>query len=176
MAWCLLGVCGGSAGRGHSLGFVGCRAALTHSLVRLPSTPLPPSAQGASATKELLEARRALSDARAMAAEIAEESKGAAAAADGEDVWAETLAQAAADVEAATSTVVELEDRILEELLPRDLDDNRGAILEVRPGTGGKEASLFAKEVFHMYEALAQAKGWRWEQLDVVDEDVGGYR
>lgn len=53
------------------------------------------------------------------------------------------------------------------ELLPRDEADDRDVILEVRAGTGGEEASLFASDLFKMYGRFAQLKGWRFEPIEV---------
>jgi peptide chain release factor 1 len=61
-------------------------------------------------------------------------------------------------------------------LLPRDEADARNAILEVRAGTGGDEAGLFAAELFRMYQRYADRQGWRFETIDINETDVGGYR
>lgn len=61
-------------------------------------------------------------------------------------------------------------------LLPKDIDDDRNAILEVRAGTGGEEASLFAADLFRMYQRLAQHQGWRFEILDMQETGVGGLK
>jgi len=59
-------------------------------------------------------------------------------------------------------------------LLPKDEADARNVILEVRAGTGGEEAKLFAAELFRMYERYAARKGWKFETLDVSDTGLGG--
>jgi peptide chain release factor 1 len=61
-------------------------------------------------------------------------------------------------------------------LLPKDEADAKNAILEVRAGTGGEEAALFAAELFAMYHRYADNMGWKFEVLSVSDSDVGGYR
>ena len=61
-------------------------------------------------------------------------------------------------------------------LIPRDAADDRSAILEVRAGTGGDEAALFAGDLFRMYERHAGQHGWRMEVLSASDGEVGGYR
>jgi peptide chain release factor 1 len=61
-------------------------------------------------------------------------------------------------------------------LLPRDEADERGAILEVRAGTGGDEASLFAGDLFRMYQRYADMKGWKVEILSASEGTVGGYK
>jgi len=61
-------------------------------------------------------------------------------------------------------------------LIPRDEADARPAILEIRAGTGGDEAALFAGDLFRMYCRYAEAKGWRVELLDESPAELGGYR
>ncbi len=69
---------------------------------------------------------------------------------------------------------LEQELRVL--LLPKDAADEKNAILEVRAGTGGDEASLFAAELFRMYQRYADLQGWRFEILSVSDNELGGYK
>ncbi len=61
-------------------------------------------------------------------------------------------------------------------LLPKDKDDSRNAILEVRAGTGGDEAALFAADLFSMYQRLAAKHGWRFEVMEVSETGIGGYK
>ena len=61
-------------------------------------------------------------------------------------------------------------------LLPKDAADARPAILEIRPGTGGEEASLFAADLARMYQRHAEAMGWRFEVLDQQTSDLGGLK
>ena len=61
-------------------------------------------------------------------------------------------------------------------LLPKDADDERNAILEVRAGTGGEEAALFASELFRMYQRYATIHGWRFEILSSSDTGIGGIK
>lgn len=61
-------------------------------------------------------------------------------------------------------------------LLPKDVDDERNAILEVRAGTGGEEASLFAASLFRMYQRYAALKGWQFEILNSADTGLGGLK
>ncbi|MBL8709927.1 MAG: peptide chain release factor 1 [Rhodospirillaceae bacterium] len=69
-----------------------------------------------------------------------------------------------------------LEQRIKVLLLPKDEADARNAILEVRAGTGGEEAALFAATLFRMYARYAALKGWRFEPMDVSETGLGGYK
>jgi peptide chain release factor 1 len=61
-------------------------------------------------------------------------------------------------------------------LLPKDEADDRSAILEVRAGTGGDEASLFAADLFRMYQRYAEAHGWTFEPIEVNETELGGYK
>lgn len=61
-------------------------------------------------------------------------------------------------------------------LLPKDAADDKGAILEVRAGTGGDEAALFAGDLFRMYERYCGIHGWKIQVIDVSDGEVGGYK
>jgi peptide chain release factor 1 len=61
-------------------------------------------------------------------------------------------------------------------LLPKDEADERNAILELRAGTGGEEAALFAGDLFEMYQRYAAIHGWRFEVMSLSDSDAGGYK
>ena len=61
-------------------------------------------------------------------------------------------------------------------LLPKDAADSRPAILEIRPGTGGEEAALFAADLLRMYQRHAEQQGWRFDILDLQESDLGGIR
>jgi peptide chain release factor 1 len=61
-------------------------------------------------------------------------------------------------------------------LLPKDAADERSAILEIRAGTGGNEAALFAGDLFRMYERYAATKGWKVEILSASEGEAGGYK
>ncbi len=69
-----------------------------------------------------------------------------------------------------------LEQKIRLLLLPKDAADEKNAILEVRAGTGGQEAALFAGDLFRMYQRYADIKGWKLEIISVSEGDVGGYK
>src|SRR5215469_9421128 len=69
-----------------------------------------------------------------------------------------------------------LEQRVKLALLPKDADDERNAILEVRAGTGGDEAALFATALFRMYQRYAALRGWRCEILDLSETGLGGFK
>jgi peptide chain release factor 1 len=68
------------------------------------------------------------------------------------------------------------EQRLRQLLLPRDPNDEKNVILEIRAGTGGEEAALFAAELFRMYTRYAESQGWRVEVLDSSPSDLGGLK
>ena len=85
--------------------------------------------------------------------------------------------------ELAEAEYIDLKDRLpkLEReirllLAPRDMADDRSAILEIRPAAGGDEAALFAAELFGAYQRYAQRQGWRFEVLDYDEGDLGGVK
>ncbi len=61
-------------------------------------------------------------------------------------------------------------------LLPRDVNDDRNVVIEIRGGTGGEEAALFAADLFRMYTRFAEREGWRVEILDASETGIGGYK
>lgn len=78
-----------------------------------------------------------------------------------------------AEVEAA---LPEAERALALRLLPKDAADDRSAMLEIRAGTGGDEAALFAGDLFRMYQRYAEERGWRVELISASSADVGGYK
>lgn len=70
----------------------------------------------------------------------------------------------------------DLEKQIKILLLPKEEDDEKNAILEVRAGTGGDEAALFAAVLFEMYQRYSQNMGWKFEVNDVTENELGGYK
>jgi peptide chain release factor 1 len=83
---------------------------------------------------------------------------------------------AEAELEALDHRLPELERGIQILLLPKDEADEKNAILEVRAGTGGEEAALFAAELFQMYQRYAALRGWKFETMDVSETGIGGYK
>jgi peptide chain release factor 1 len=61
-------------------------------------------------------------------------------------------------------------------LLPRDAADERAAMLEIRAGTGGDEAALFAGDLLRMYQRYAESRGWRFELISASQSEIGGYK
>jgi peptide chain release factor 1 len=72
--------------------------------------------------------------------------------------------------------VVALEDELAERLTPRDPLDDRDAIVEIRAGTGGDEAALFAADLLRMYTRYAERRGWRVEPISISEGNLGGIR
>jgi len=89
---------------------------------------------------------------------------------------AELRALAEAEIPALQRRISEIEQRIKVMLLPKDEADERNAILEVRAGTGGEEAALFAAVLFRMYQRYAGIRGWRFDMLDVSETGLGGIK
>lgn len=71
---------------------------------------------------------------------------------------------------------VELEESVKMMLIPKDPEDDRNAIFEVRSGTGGDEASIFAGDLYRMYTRFFDMQGWRYEVMDVTEGTMGGYK
>lgn len=75
-----------------------------------------------------------------------------------------------------TKKIPELEQQIKLALLPKDAADEKNAILEVRAGTGGEEAALFAERLFTMYQRYAEKRRWKFEILSLAETGIGGYK
>jgi peptide chain release factor 1 len=88
----------------------------------------------------------------------------------------EMAALAREELEALKERLPGLERAVALLLAPKDKDENASAILEVRAGTGGDEAALFAGDLFRMYQRYAQLRGWRVEIDSVSEGDAGGYK
>jgi peptide chain release factor 1 len=80
------------------------------------------------------------------------------------------------EIPALKARIPEMEDRLRLALLPKDAADARPAILEIRPGTGGDEAALFAGDLVRMYQRHAERMGWTWEILEHQASDLGGIK
>jgi peptide chain release factor 1 len=89
---------------------------------------------------------------------------------------AEMRALAEADLPAVEERIESLRHEIQILLLPKDAADEKNAILEIRAGTGGDEAALFAGDLFRMYERYAANQGWRMEVVSASDGDAGGFK
>ncbi len=92
------------------------------------------------------------------------------------DTDGEMREMAEAEFSELKEKVPELEKKLQILLLPRDKADAKNAILEVRAGTGGDEAALFAAELFRMYQRFAEEHGWKFETMLVNETGIGGYK
>jgi len=88
----------------------------------------------------------------------------------------ELAAEARSEVTRLEARITELEDELLRALLPRDPLDDRNAIVELRAGTGGDEAALFAADLYRMYTRFCERQGWRVETMSFSDGTLGGIR
>ena len=70
----------------------------------------------------------------------------------------------------------ELETKLVEQLQPRDPNDEKNVVVEIRAGTGGDEAALFAADLFRMYTRYAERRGWRVDVVDAHEIGLGGYK
>jgi peptide chain release factor 1 len=114
------------------------------------------------AVRKLQQTQQEIADLETMAADTAGD--------------AEMRALAEQELVQARENLPVLEQQVKLLLLPRDEADERNAILEVRAGTGGEEAALFAAVLFRMYARYAALHGWRFEVMDVNETGLGGYK
>jgi peptide chain release factor 1 len=112
----------------------------------------------------------AVSEVRALRAEMANLE---AMAKDGD---AEVAALAREELDTARERLPELEQRAVLLLAPKDKDESASAILEIRAGTGGEEAALFAGDLLRMYQRYAGRRGWRFELEDISETGIGGVK
>src|SRR5690606_31894522 len=89
---------------------------------------------------------------------------------------AELRALADDEVESIEAQLAALEDRLRVLLIPRDPNDDRNVMIEIRAGTGGDEAALFAADLFRMYTRFAERQGWKVDVMSMNDTGVGGLK
>jgi peptide chain release factor 1 len=89
---------------------------------------------------------------------------------------ADLVEMARSELEENESGVEELESRLKIMLLPRDPNDNKNVVVEIRAGTGGDEAALFAADLFRMYSRFSEDQGWKVETLSLNPTGVGGMK
>jgi len=82
----------------------------------------------------------------------------------------------AAELPAMEATVEEAATKLEELLLPRDPNDDRDVIIEVKAGAGGDESALFAGDLVRMYQRYAEKRGWKIEIIDMTESELGGYK
>ncbi|WP_300531079.1 peptide chain release factor 1 [uncultured Mameliella sp.] len=121
---------------------------------------------------------REYADLRPVVAQIAEWERLVAEIAEAETLLDDPEMKALAEEELPDlrARLPEAEHAVQLALLPRDAADARPAMLEIRPGTGGDEAALFAGDLARMYQRYAEAKGWRWEVIEEQLSELGGVR
>ncbi len=115
-------------------------------------------------------ALRALDEHRKIARTVADDEQ---AIASGD---AELSELAEAELPALRARLAALEEELKKLLLPRDPDDDKNVIVEIRAGTGGGEASLFAADLYRMYAKHAERRGWRQEVMSSNPTEVGGFK
>jgi peptide chain release factor 1 len=93
-----------------------------------------------------------------------------------DDAKGELAALAGEEMAQVEQRIAELEQQLKLLLLPRDAADDKNAIVEIRAGTGGEEAALFAGDLLRMYQRHAAIKGWKMEILSASEADLGGYK
>ncbi|HQU69544.1 MAG TPA: peptide chain release factor 1 [Albidovulum sp.] len=132
---------------------------------------------GASPT-EIASLSREYSDLKPVVAEIAAYRQALADLTEAEVMLADPEMKALAEDEipGLKARIPEMEARLRIALLPRDAADARPAILEIRPGTGGEEAALFAGDLLRMYQKFAEAQGWRFDLMELSETELGGVK
>jgi peptide chain release factor 1 len=126
-------------------------------------------------TRELAELNPVIDAVKAYRATVKEISDAESMIADaGTDAEMRGMAEAERDTLAARRTELEHDIRIA--LLPKDAMDERNVMLEIRAGTGGDEASLFAGDLFRMYERFASLQGWKVDVISASEGTMGGYK
>ncbi|KMT10057.1 hypothetical protein BVRB_5g122670 [Beta vulgaris subsp. vulgaris] len=148
------------------------RSAFLQDLVNTPDASL---TEYARANKELRKLRSSvdlIQDLRAKQKEIDGLKSLMAECADEKDM----LKMAYEELNQAVEEEKKMQMLLLKSLLPKDDADERDSILEVRAGTGGEEASLFAMEIFKMYERYSQKKGWKFEVVYTTESDLRGFK
>jgi len=125
-------------------------------------------------SKEYAELNPVVTAARALRAAHTEAADLAEMIAEGDD--AELVEMAQGEFFELKDKIVKLDKKVSVLLLPKDAADERNVILEVRAGTGGDEAALFAGDLFRMYQRYATSKGWKVEVMSANGAGVGGYK
>ena len=131
-----------------------------------------------AAPAEIASLSREYSDLKPVVAEIAAYSQALRDVVEAEAMLSDPEMKALAEDELPRlrAAIPGMEARLRVALLPKDAADARPAILEIRPGTGGDEAALFAGDLLRMYQRYAERMGWRWELLDYAESDLGGVK
>ena len=134
-------------------------------------------AEGAGPS-EIAALSREYSDLKPVASEIEAYRRALADLAEAESMLSDPDMKALAEEEIPTlrARIPQMEQALRLALLPKDAADARPAILEIRPGTGGEEAALFASDLARMYQRYAERMGWRFDILEQQQSDLGGIK
>ena len=133
-------------------------------------------------TEDLMHLSKELSDLRPIAEQAARVQKLKMELSDAEillkdqEADSEMVALAEDEIQEILPKITEAEYNLKLLLLPKDKDDSRNAILEIRAGTGGEEAALFGADLFGMYQKFASQQGWRFEVMEISETGIGGYK
>ncbi len=127
---------------------------------------------------EIAALSREYADLKPVVAEIAAWRQAEADLAEAEAMLSDPEMRALAEDEipALKARIPEMEQALQLALLPKDAADARPAILEIRPGTGGEEAALFAGDLLRMYQRFAESQGWRFQLLELSETELGGVK
>ena len=131
-------------------------------------------------TEDLMHLSKELSDLRPIAEQAARVQKLKMELSDAEvllkdlEADSEMVALAEDEIHEILPKITEAEYNLKLLLLPKDKDDSRNAILEIRAGTGGEEAALFGADLFGMYQKFASQQGWRFEVMEISETGIGG--
>lgn len=138
--------------------------------------------KGVDDTKEYLRLSKEYSDLKELAESISSLKEAQAELAELEallndpDSDQDIKDMAQGDIENLKLLIPKLEKEIQTLLLPKDKDDDRNAIMEIRAGTGGDEAALFAADLLRMYQRYAEKQRWKFEIMDMSDTGIGGIK
>ena len=133
---------------------------------------------GGAESGEISSLAREYAELKPVVAEIEEYQSLLSAQSDAEEMLKDTEMRGLAEAELSSiqARLPEAENALRIALLPKDAADARPAIVEIRPGTGGDEAALFAGDLLRMYQRYAEAKGWRVSIIELAETELGGVK
>ncbi len=133
---------------------------------------------GGAEPHEIAELAREYAELKPVVAEIDDYTAMQDALTDAEEMLADPEMKALAEEELAglKDAIPEAEHKLRLALLPKDAADARPAIIEIRPGTGGEEAALFAGDLLRMYQRYAETKGWKFNVIELAETELGGIK
>lgn len=146
-----------------------------HELSAMMANPDLSSERFVALSREYAELNPVAEAARAVR-KLREEAESLRALAEDPSADAEMRELARVEIEEVKERLPEAERHLALMLLPKDVADERSAMLEIRAGTGGDEAALFAGDLFRMYQRYAETQGWRVEVISASTSDMGGFK